>query len=136
TNALISVGEYAEKGMLLEYLQSNCINLNYKTRLNFLLQISRDLQSLFNSGFVTSVLTGNSFCVKNDQTVVFTDFLCVVDKNNLKPYDFKFYAPQYDAPELSKNRIYTEENLALVPDGLLESYTSLMNKCLNNDPNL
>ncbi|CAG8784616.1 36593_t:CDS:2, partial [Racocetra persica] len=161
TNALISVGEYAEKGILLEYLRSNCINLNWKTRINFLWQISRDLQSIIDSGFVSTALGTNSFCIKNDQIIAFRDFVCVGDKSDIDYNNNRFYAPRCQAPEYLKNFIATEESniysfglimykfsspyvkevhedsiLDLTPKGAPKSYVDLMNQCLNDNPKL
>ncbi|KAF0556958.1 serine/threonine protein kinase [Gigaspora margarita] len=159
TNALISVSECADNGPLLDYLRSNCINLNWKTRLNFLWQISKDLLCLFNSGFTYSALGTNSFVVKNGQTVALRDFLGAIDSK--QSHLFTYYAPSYMSPEFFKERKITKEcniytfglimyrfsapfmqelkknlDLSLVPESTPKPYTILMKQCLNKDPKL
>ncbi|KAF0556963.1 serine/threonine protein kinase [Gigaspora margarita] len=159
TNALISVSELADNGSLLDYLRSNCINLNWKTRLNFLWQISKDLLCLFNSGFTYSALGTGSFVVKNDQTVALQDFLGAFDSK--QSHLFTYYAPSYMSPEFFEEYNITKEcniytfglmmyrfsapfmqelkkdlDLSLVPESTPKSYTTLMRQCLNYDPKL
>ncbi|CAG8789617.1 21249_t:CDS:2, partial [Dentiscutata erythropus] len=158
TNALISVSEYADNGSLLDYLRLNCINLSWKTRLNFLWQISRDFQCLFNSGFTYSALGTGSFVVKSDQTVALRDFLCAIDSEQSHVY--KYCALKYVGPEFFEKRKITKEcniytfglimyrfsapfmqelekglDLSLVPESTPKCYTNLMRQCLNHDPN-
>ncbi|KAF0556959.1 kinase-like protein [Gigaspora margarita] len=156
TNAFISVSEYADNGSLHDYLRSNCINLSWKTRLNFLWQMSKDLLCLFNSGFTYSTLRTGSFVVKNDQTVALRDFLCAIDSK--QSHVFKYYFVPYMGPEFLKEGKITKECniytfglimyrfstpfmqelkvLNLAPESTPKSYTTLMRQCLNNVPKL
>ncbi|CAG8732405.1 19253_t:CDS:2, partial [Dentiscutata erythropus] len=83
---------------------------NQKQRHSYQSQISKDLQFLFNSGFVTTALGTSSFCVKNNQTIAFGYFMIVIDESNIKPNKRRFYYPKYIAPESLENHIFTKES--------------------------